>query len=462
MTVRLRLALVMVFCVALAAPLTAAVAAGGNAGIALLTPAEAAPGAQDAACLPNDPYNLDTLIQIMSRPQPPTAPIQLNDDLSLVYVGVGAMTAGGEDELEDGPRPQPNPRPTEPSPDETTFGPITVRAFNTGNRHMFDITMSERMLKRIHRCREQAELTSADGGAAGFGPDEGRAAFLPFLSRGAMGAAPVREPDGWSNGIDTRIIRTPTTVWPWRTIVQQTFVGDNESRCTHTLIGPRHTITAAHCIVEFGTTNWKTRVLTPARNGPGVSPYGSTTITPNPAPGNTVWYFVPNPWINPATTNKWAWDWGLMVIPNALGQQTGWMGYGAWTATVLGNFTHYNRGYPRCNVPNYSGEPAGCQQARLYGDTASCELGDFSDQFADGWNRRVSISCDLSKGHSGSAVYHYRFSSSLGKNVPVVTMVVSTESCTNNCSAGNDYPNGARRLAPSDVSVISFFREAYP
>ena len=262
-------------------------------------PAAAAPDQQEAACLNGDPYDLDQLIAVMSRPNPPTAPVQLNDDLSLVYAGVGEMTADGEDEAEPGPDPRPNPRPTEPAPDTTNYGPLKICAFNNANRFMFDITMSERMLKRIARCREQAGLTSADGGEAGLGAPEGRQAFLPLMLNGAAAGAPTNPQRGWSNGTDTRIVRTPTTLWPWRAIAQQSFVGDDELRCTQTLIGPRHMVTAAHCIVNFGTTSWKTRELTPGRDGPGVSPYGFTTITPNPAPGDTVWYFVPSQWTEP-------------------------------------------------------------------------------------------------------------------------------------------------------------------
>ena len=430
--------------------------------ILLPIPAAAEPLQQSAACLPDDPYDLDTMIQVMSRPNPPTVPVQLNDDLTLVYVGVGDMIADGEDDTEPGPTPRPNPRPTEPDPAQTSYGPMKIRAFNNANRFMFDIIMSERMLKRIDRCREEAGLTSADGGEDGFGPAEGQHVFLPLLLNGSAGTGPAAATRGWSNGDDTRIVRSPTTLWPWRTIAQQSFVGDDESRCTQTLIGPRHMVTAAHCIVNFGTTAWKTRELTPGRNGPGISPYGMTTITPNPAPGQTVWYFVPSQWTDPGTSNQWVWDWGMVVIPDFLGNQTGWMGYGAWSAGVLNGETHLNRGYPRCNVPNYGGEPANCQPARLYGDTKACELGDYSDQLADGWNRRISVSCDLSKGHSGSAVYHYRYDPHLDKTVPVVTMVVSTEVCGSSCSATNDFPSTARRLTPADVAVISFFREAFP
>jgi len=135
-------------------------------------------------CLSGDPFDLDQLIEIMSRAQPPTAPIQLNADLSLVYAGVGDMIAGGEDELEPGPRPPANPNPSEPAPAVTHYTTATVRAFNTANYHMFDITMSEAMLRRIHDCHEQTGRTSADGGQAGIGPREGRWSFLPLVDDG--------------------------------------------------------------------------------------------------------------------------------------------------------------------------------------------------------------------------------------------------------------------------------------
>ena len=77
--------------------------------ILLPIPAAAEQLQQSAACLPDDPYDLDTMIQVMSRPNPPTVPVQLNDDLTLVYVGVGDMIADGEDDTEPGPTPRPCP-----------------------------------------------------------------------------------------------------------------------------------------------------------------------------------------------------------------------------------------------------------------------------------------------------------------------------------------------------------------
>ena len=108
------------------------------------------------------------------------------------------------------------------------------------------------------------------------------------------------QPAGWSDGDDTRELLTPTTVWPWRAITQSSFDDDDtQSRCTMTLIGPRHLITAAHCLVNFGTSNWKTRQLAPARDGLGVLPFGASQMTANPLAGVDAWYIVPDPWLDP-------------------------------------------------------------------------------------------------------------------------------------------------------------------
>ena len=271
---------------------------------------------------------------------------------------------------------------------------------------------------------------------------------------------------GWSNAVDTRIVRSPTTLWPWRAITQSSsWPNGEESRCTLTLIGPRHLITAAHCLVDFQTTNWKQRKLIPARNGPDSAPYGITQMTPNPPAGVAAWYIVPDPWLDPNTPddiNKFQWDIGLVLMIDRLGDKTGWMGYGAYPASDLNTRSHYNRGYPSCN-PDYDERPDrdGCQKARLYGDTQLCTIGGYHNPGSNGWNREYTVSCDLRRGHSGSPIYHYRYSPSKGKNVPVVTAVVSWHECFT-CTASNSYPNHVRRITPWVLGRISWLKEQFP
>lgn len=434
--------------------------------------ASSSAGESTGACLSGDPYNLAALTEVISRSTPPSLPVVINQHVTVQFVRSGTMTDTAEI-MELGTTPAGPREPVERPVSEVRFDAAALRIFNTRTQFEFRVTMSDAMLKDIYTCHERNGLTDA-GGPGDFGAIEG--AFLNYLptmlretggSSAAqsvqLGMQPLR-PLGWSNGMDTRILRTPTTLWPWRTITQSSsWPNGEQSRCTMTLIGPRHLITAAHCLVDFGTNNWKQRKLTPARDGVGVEPYGFSQMTPNPPAGQDAWYIVPDPWLDPNTPDnidKYQWDIGLVLMLDKLGNQTGWMGYGAYPAGDLNQQNHHNRGYPGCQA-DYAEKPAGCQVARLYGDTNLCEIGDYHHPGSNGWNRQFSFSCDVSRGHSGSPIYHYRYSPNKGKYVPVVTAVVSWHECLT-CSASDDYPNHARRITPAVLGWVSWLKETFP
>jgi V8-like Glu-specific endopeptidase len=434
--------------------------------------AEDSVAAEAARCLPNDPHKLDDFLTVIGSDSPPRGPQTISPGLI-----VELLPAKGV--LRQPPRaisPPPDeggtadPAPTEPAVDDAPFRQMQFTVFNSRTLNQFLVTLNQDMLNDIRACHEDKGWTSATDGFATledaetlgnlFLPIVLREGAQPFADGSGVSVIDVVSPLGWSNGVDTRIVRTPTTVWPWRTISQFTYGNNSDSGCTGTLIGPRHLVTAAHCINEKGTNNWYTVRVTPARNGINVRPYNDSVISPNPAPGTEAWYFTPAAWRNPATATPTQWDWGLIVIPNRLGDQTGWMGYVARPGSALKQVSNLNRGYPQCGTDR-GNAPAGCQIARMYGDTANCNIGDFYNPGPDGWNRRFSVSCDLSAGHSGSPVYHYFFDSQLAKWVPVVTAVVITESCTT-CGPSDSYPNRARRITPGDLGTISWLRETFP
>jgi len=440
--------------------------------VLLIAAPAAAQAPADAAadpCLTGDPYRLAELTRVLSNASPSMGEIKIGDHITAQYVDHSKMLDGEVDDIEPGVVTDPSREPREPDPATLPLDGSAIRVFNTRTLAEFRVSLSDTLLRDIYDCHERTSRTSA-GGPADLDLIEGnRWTLLPLLRGGttrpgaAVQVAGPTAPDGWSNNHDSRILRTPTTLWPWRTISQSASDPNGEqSRCTMTLIGPRHMVTAAHCVVEFGTSNWKTRKLTPGRNGTGSGsePYGTTRMTPNPPAGTEAWYFVPDPWMNPNTTNKWQWDIAVVVVIDRIGEKTGWMGYGAWTASDLNTRTHYNRGYPSCNT-DYPERPANCQIARLYGDTKSCKIGAYYNTGSNGWNRSISVSCDISRGHSGSAIYHYRYDPKLGKTVPVVAAVVSWHECFT-CDDDDDYPNHARRITPWVRDVISWLREEFP
>ena len=395
------------------------------------------------------------LTAFMEADPPPSEPLRIVDrDGSLLM----AVETIGRGRLVDQPaqdpeftniRDEPNEEMDPPERDlsDIRFGNQSLRVLNSGTGYEFRLILAGKFSQDIYDTHAKEGLDSA------------RTTDDEPVDRDPT-ASDEPSAEGWSNDIDSRGIRTPTTAWPWRTI-------SNFGGCTGTLIGPRHVITAAHCINKKGTNQWYTFTVTPGMNGVGTAPYGSSTISASPKPGDPFrWYFTPEPWRDcSAGENCGQWDWGMIIIPDRLGDKTGWMGYVARPASQLNTVAHWNRGYPicpaACGASNIDNSPTGCQTARLYGQPFSGSLGSYFNTGPDGWNRNISTNCDMSQGHSGSALYHYFFDSKLNKTVPVVAMVAIQETCCI-CSANTNFPNINRRITPGDLGIISFFRQWKP
>ena len=407
-------------------------------------------------CLSGDPFQLAALKTKLSQVNPPSGVQRVNRTLTVEFITTGVLT----DEV-----PTLPVLPTEVGDDEpyerdpVPAATATFRVFNTLTLNEFRVVMQASTVGAIRDCYERNDLLNGK---------------IPTDYTGDIDAPPppqrskqteIFTPFGWSNGDDNRELKTNSSQYPLRTISQFSGVsGNQDSRCTGTFVGPRHLITAAHCINREATNVWFTIKVTPGRNGTGTgsAPYSSSVIMLDPEPPVESWYWTFEEWRDPNQSNRTRWDIGMIVVPDRLGDTTSWMGVAPRTATYLKNTTSYNRGYPNCNGDGATrgNAPAGCQVARMYGDPGNCGARWFKNLDGDGWSRRYDVKCDASAGHSGSPVYHYEYSAHHGKDIPVVSAVIITEECFT-CSNLNSYVNTVRRVTPSVIDNYVALREIF-
>jgi hypothetical protein len=266
---------------------------------------------------------------------------------------------------------------------------------------------------------------------------------------------------GLSNGVDTRIIRGSYGVAQTHTAYKKLVSLGTGGGCSGTLVGPKHIVTAAHCIRDFKNKAWRGRTAYAGRSGPD-DYRASAKYNPDPSIAPT-WYWLPGEVLSIADGqdkmpfSATPWDIGVLVTHSSrMGDVVGWMGWYWWGSDAsFGNRTRYNRGYPACGKSN---SPADCDDypLALWGDTAWCAAGDYSSPDSDGINRRFRFHCDISGGHSGSSLYHY-----LNGETLVVTGVVSWEHCKT-CGPLDDRPNTGVRITKQYSGAISALRQAFP
>ena len=175
------------------------------------------------------------------------------------------------------------------------------------------------------------------------------------------------------NHPDQRVRVYGTTGFPYRTI------GRIDIGCTGTLIGPRHVLTAGHCVYNISTDKWYSALsFSPGQNGSS-RPYGK--IGWSKAISVTGW----------TRSHSQSYDYAMIVLSSRIGNTTGWMGYGYQN----GNWTKY---------VNIAGYPADKSSGTMWR-----EYGPMSTQLSN--SRRVTHWLDTYGGMSGSGLYEYIASS---------------------------------------------------
>ncbi len=368
--------------------------------------------------------------------------------ISLRYLGKGRRGKAPVDEVDE--RELRDVALQEKKQTEVADAGGAMDAFNLASGNEFRIEYSQELLASVGR--HAAEL-GLDQGTPGIDEEtkkitlEGRDDLI----------------FSWSNNDDDRYrmygVNAAVTNAVHRRIVDM-------GGCSGTLVGPRHVVTAGHCLWSRANRRWSDDFWVRAgRNGS--SEAAEVFVNANNIPsGQVVWYFTPSQYRS-TSGSTWGYDYGILTIPGRLGDVTGWMGRVSISGGNLDNYNIYRRGYPACNAFTSGGtpridEPNPCNENHLYGNSATCELGEYQAQDSSGWNRVVHHSCDASGGDSGSPLYLY-YNGSASVTAVHFSSRCKTTAAAANCSGSQvDRPLAALRLTPQYRDLIGTFRQTFP
>ena len=368
--------------------------------------------------------------------------------IEVTYVGAGRMMPAAADSL---PRPAREPGAVTP---QRITGWIGI---NPATCNQFRIRLPSQTARGIAAGAVHKGFGRAEPGPASpsiVHPPDGA------LEMPDQYCAPQTGPY-FSGCLDTRR-RSGTLTYPERTITN--FSSDGQlASCTGTLVGPRHILTAGHCLYQ-GNNVWNDFTVIPGRDG-AYWPFGSTQMSDTQGLNQGFrWYWIPEAAFE-APLPEWftGLDIGIIVIPKRLGDVVGWMGVVARADAGLTTAANVNKGYPAG-----SGGPIGFHPVQLegamYGDYHLCSVGDYSHHDAQGWGRIAGHSCDNSSGHSGGPIYHSFWDSSVQATVPAVSLIISHYPAfvSDFDCEHNPRPYSATRITPEYIDWFLFFRSWKP
>jgi V8-like Glu-specific endopeptidase len=172
----------------------------------------------------------------------------------------------------------------------------------------------------------------------------------------------------------TGVFGAQQTQFPY---AQQIYFTTNEGTCSGTMIGWNTMLTAAHCIWNSSTNQWKW----PQKFIPG---HNAASSTPKPFGEYTCWNTMSRPGNYPG--DGYRADFATVTFDGCggPGQQTGWMG---WWTNAPQQDSVYDAGYPSV----------------FYFQSAFPELAVSGGTYSIDTPQLVSANLDVSKGDSGSA-----------------------------------------------------------
>lgn len=200
--------------------------------------------------------------------------------------------------------------------------------------------------------------------------------------------------------------------------------------CTGTMVGPRHVLTASHCIQwnNDNTTGW-------VRFRPAL--YNTSAPFGDAWAATTYWYRqVDTDGDGLASDSETAFDFVVIVLDRYLGNSTGWMGSKTYSTGWNGGASWANVGYP--------GDLGGAVKPVFQN---GCSVSGTANYCWSSWcSVQLQTQCDTNHGQSGGPLY-----GTFSGSPSVIGVVSAGNNVTNKFAGGSLIPtliNNARAAQP--------------